>query len=301
MSGLLLAPSSASAATDGPFAAKAPPPPPLDGNTYDFDYDGSDVGHPERAWLGRSFVHTKAANAAPQPLPLLVYLHGLNTELIRYRWMGGGAESDLRRSTAEMIEAEIIPPMIVAAPSTIDPATATTAALIWPGFDLDTFVEKTAERLAGLVTIDRSRIIVAGHSGAGCNSKGGLSTALKSKTSAFAGLIIDTCMRLDQAKALAHAKPTTHIVVSWQSITWADRPFDDFRDVFNRETKKARPPAGILRELWFEQPSLPSPHDAIVGLTLSRWLPVLLSAQGGEALSNASAEPTTDADAGAPR
>src|SRR4051812_16748547 len=51
---------------------KAPPPPPLDGTSYDYDYDGRDIGHPERRWLGRAFVHRKAAALSGQALPVLV-------------------------------------------------------------------------------------------------------------------------------------------------------------------------------------------------------------------------------------
>lgn len=271
----LLAPAAALADT-GPATAPAAPPP-LDGNSYDYDYDGGgELGRPDRAWLGRSFVHSEAAKDPARPLPLLVFLHGLNPERIEHRWMGGGREGDIRRITADMIEGEQIPPIIVAAPSTIDPVTASNAALIWPSFDLDDFIGRTAERLAGLVTIDRSRIIVAGHSGAGCNSKGGLTTALASKNGVFAGLFIDTCLRADLARSLAHAPATTHLVVTWQSLTWADRGFDDFRAVFTREAKASPAAPGILRALVHEQPTVPSPHDAMVEIALRRWLPVIL-------------------------
>src|SRR4051794_9497185 len=54
---------------------KPPPPPPLDGASYEFDYDGADVGRPERAWQGRVFVHRLAA-AVEGPLPILIFLHG---------------------------------------------------------------------------------------------------------------------------------------------------------------------------------------------------------------------------------
>ena len=64
--------------------------------------------------------------------------------------------------------------------------------LLWPGFDLDAFLDRTAARLAGIATIDRSRVIVVGHSGAGCNIHGGLATALHAKTTPLADLVIDT-------------------------------------------------------------------------------------------------------------
>jgi hypothetical protein len=253
------------------------PPPPLDGTSYEYQYDGVDVGHKERAWLGRAFVHSSLATVPAKPAPILVFLHGMNTELIKYRWMGGGQEGDVRRIVAELMEAGSVTPMIVAGPSTIDPVTASNAVLLWPAFDLDAFLDRTAARLDGIATIDRSRVIVVGHSGAGCNIHGGLATALHAKNTPFADLVIDTCMATDFAKDLAHAPPATNVVVSWQSISWADRLFDDFRHAFKRELKKAAPPLdGVLRELDYEQPTQASPHDAMVGLTLRRWLPRLV-------------------------
>lgn len=255
---------------------KKEPPPPLDGTTYDYASDGAEAGHKERAWLGRAFLHSSIATVTEKPAPILVFLHGMNTEQIKYRWMGGGQEGDVRRIVAELMEAGSIVPMIVAAPSTIDPVTASNALLLWPAFDLDAFLDRTATRLAGLATIDRSRVILVGHSGAGCNPRGGLATALRAKTVPYADLVIDTCMATDFAKDLAHAPPATNVVVSWQSISWADRLFDDFRHVWKRELKKADPPlAGVLRELDYQQPTQASPHDAMVALTLRRWLPRL--------------------------
>ncbi len=257
--------------------ARPAPPPPIDGASYEYTYDGVDVGHKERAWLGRAFVHSSLATVPAKPAPILVFLHGMNTELIKYRWMGGGQEGDVRRIVAELMEAGSVTPMIVAAPSTIDPVTASNAVLLWPKFDLDAFLDRTAARLSGLATIDRSRVIVVGHSGAGCNIRGGLASALHAKTAPFADLVIDTCMATDFAKDLAHAPPATNVIVSWQSISWADRLFDDFRQVFKRELKKAAPPLeGVLRELDYQQPTQAGPHDAMVGLTLRRWLPRLV-------------------------
>ena len=144
--------------------------------------------------------------------------------------------------------------MLVAGPSTVDPVAAGNAMISWPAFDLDTFLDRTAARLAGVATIDRSRIIVAGHSGAGCNVKGGITTV---------------------SKELAQVRPTLNVVVSWQTLSW-DRPFNDFRRVFEREVQKTKPAAGVLRALTLEKPTRPMPHDAMVELTLQKWLPKLL-------------------------
>jgi hypothetical protein len=207
----------------------------------------------------------------------LVFLHGNNAEAIKYRWMGGGSEGDVRRIVAEMIEAGQIPPMIVAAPSSIDPYTMSQAGAAWPSFDLDVFLDKTIERLAQVAVVDRGRVVVVAHSGGGCNIKGGLNSAMHAKgTPILAGMSIDTCMFLDLAKELAHAPASTHVIVSWQSISWVDRDFTGFKTVFTKEVKKVPPSAGVLRELDFVAQPGPSAHDALVGITLRRWLPRLL-------------------------
>jgi hypothetical protein len=261
-------------AKGAPARGKKPAPPPLDGTTYDFTYDGKDVGHAERAWLGRSFVHKKAAADATKALPLLVFVHGINTELIKYRWMGGGNEGDVRRIVAELIEAGQVPPMLVAAPSSVVPQNIVAAPTSWMAFDLDHFVEKTAAALKGHATIDKTKIIVAGHSGGGCNVKGGIATAIKAK-SVHSALVIDTCMGTDLASALAQARKSLNVVVTWQAITWNKRPLKDFRSVFERDVKKSPADEGILRTLELMTPK-EMPHDAMVPLTLKKYLPLLL-------------------------
>lgn len=254
---------------------KAAPLPPLDGTSYDYAYDGKDVGHSERAWLGRAFVHKKAAADATKPLPLLVFVHGINSDLIKYRWNGGGNEGDVRRIVSELIESGQVPPMIVAAPSSVVPQNIVVAPTAWMAFDLDHFVEQTAAKLKGVATIDKTRIIVAAHSGGGCNVKGGIATAIKAKN-VHTALVIDTCMGTDLASALAQAKKSTNVVVTWQALTWGKRPLTDFRKVFERDVKKTPADAGVLRTLDFMTPKQAMPHDAMVPLTLKKWLPVIL-------------------------
>ena len=52
--------------------------------------------------------------------------------------------------------------------------------------------------------------------------------------------------------------------------------FSAFRTVFLREAKKAPPANGVLRELDYQQPNVPGVHDAMVWITLKKWLPGLL-------------------------
>lgn len=255
---------------------KPPPPPPLEGQTIDYSWDGKDIGHPERAWLGRGFVHRTVAADPSKPRPMLVFVHGLNSEQIRYRWMGGGNEGDVRRIMSGLMESGKIPPMIVAAPSSVVLDSVTNAVTSWPAFDLDRFVTRTRDALAGVATIDTSHIIVAGHSGGGCNAKGGMASAIAGKTPVYAALAIDTCMLPDFAEVLAGARSDLHVVVSWQTQSWAKRPFELFRSRFTTSVKKNPPAAGFLRELEHVKVKEPMPHDAMVGITLARWLPTLL-------------------------
>lgn len=259
---------------------KKAPPPPLEGQTIDYAWDGKDIGHPERAWLGRSFVHRTVAADPAKPRPMLVFIHGLNSERIRYRWMGGGNEGDVRRIMSGLMESGKIPPMIVAAPSSIVLSSVTNAVTSWPAFDLDRFMTHTRDALAGVATIDTSRIIVAGHSGGGCNAKGGMASAITGKNPVYAALAIDTCMLVDFADVLGNARSDMHVVVSWQTQSWAKRPFTEFRSRFTAAVKKNPAGQGFLRELEHVRVKEPMPHDAMVGITLGRWLPELLPVAG---------------------
>ena len=256
-------------------AEQAPAPPPLAGSDVHFDYDGLDVGKPMRAWLGRAFVHRLVAADPNEPRPLVVFIHGTNAELIKYRWMGGGPEGDVRRIVAELMEAGKIPPTIVAGPSSIDPVAVVNARMSWPDFDLDLFVRLLAAKLQGIATIDRTKVIVVGHSGGGCNPKGGLASAVSGKLAPLAALSVDTCMDPEVGLVLARARPETRVVVSWQTQGWTTRPFDDFTRAFRREVARIAAP-GALRELDHVRVRQPMPHDAMVPLTLQTWLPKLL-------------------------
>ncbi|WP_437937303.1 hypothetical protein [Sorangium sp. So ce341] len=295
------------AATSSPLRAGAQPRPapvaaakaapglragPLDGATYDYERPpasgaaeqgaaqaGAPAGAvpPEQRWLGRAFVHRLAAAEPARPLPILVFLHGTNAAQIKYRWMGGGQEGDVRRIAAQLMEAGQIPPILVAAPSAVLPAAVAVARTSWPAFDLDAFLDATAARLRGVATIDRTRVIVAGHSGGGCNREGGVATALRASIPVHAALVIDTCMDVDVALPLSRSPPATHVVVSWQTMSWAKRPIADFRRAFQRGVEAHPAAPGVLRELEQLQPTEPMPHDAMVPLVLRRWLPPLLS------------------------
>lgn len=250
--------------------------PALPGASYDYDYDGQDVGHPELAWLGRAYVPPKAKQAAG-PVPLVVFLHGLNAALIEHRWMGGGTEGDVRRIVDALVAQAAIEPVVVAGPSSVI-ASQVSHGASWNRFDLDRFLDRTIAELRDVVAIDESRIVVAGHSGAGCSSAGGLATVGQSRRRLLAILSIDTCMTGPLAEQLGAANPRTHVVVTYQTQTWKSRGFRAFRRIFDRAVARQPPAPGVLRELDHQEPEA-APHDATVRLTLERWLPRVLGAK----------------------
>lgn len=260
-------------------ASAEPSPAPLPGKTYDFEWDGRDIRRAELAWFGRAYVPPQAKKTK-RAVPLVVFLHGLNAALIKHRWMGGGQEGDVRRIVGALVDDGAIEPIVVAAPSSIV-ASQVAKGASWNHFDLDRFVDLTVSRLSGLVEIDSSRIVVAGHSGAGCSTAGGLATLHQSRRRLHAILSIDTCMSPALAERLARADAHTHVVVSWQTLSWTNRPLSPFRRAFERTAAAHPADDGILRVLDEQQPTS-SPHDATVGLTFERWLPKLLPPRGVE-------------------
>lgn len=246
----------------------------LSGKSYDYHYDGKADGHRERAWWGRAYL-PKATVGAEKPVPLVVFLHGLNKQLIKYRWMGGGTEGDVRDIVGSMVDDGTLPPLVIAAPSSII-ASQVSRGASWNHFDLDNFLDRTIERLDGLAKIDETRIVIAGHSGAGCSQHGGLATAGESRRPLLALFAIDTCMAPAFAEGLANeSSANMHIVVGYQTIAWK-RPFAEFERVFRRGVSEHPPAEGTLRELDLQKPP-EAPHDATVKITFERWLPKLLA------------------------
>ncbi len=266
-----------------PWSSAAPSQVALRGQTRDFVYDGRDVGHPERAYQGRIFLpEVTVKEAQKRPVPLIVFIHGTNAEAIDFRWFGGGREGDVRRIVGALVEARQIEPVVVAAPSATLPAAIINAHTSWPAFDLDRFVARTIRELRGVARIDLGRVIVVGHSGAGCNPTGGLLATLNAVVRPLAILSIDTCMSPDTAPQLATADPRTAVIVSYQTHSWTSRGLTAFGKTFRRAVAAAQFPSTTIRELEHRRNiKRPMPHDAMVPLTLNRWLPRLIGLQQG--------------------
>lgn len=212
-----------------------------------------------------SWLHL-AGDANRDPLPLVVFLHGLNFVPQKHLWFGGG-RADLR-PTFERV-ARTVGPFLVAAPSQLKDSGA--ARTLWLDFDLPTFVEATAlaAHAAGY-RVDRARVFLVGHSGAGCSSETGLFVPMtRDDEIPSAILAIDTCQ--DEEIGRAAARTNRPVLFAWQDLEWP-------RDVLAlaRGFEEEAPP---LSSFTLEKVTVygTDAHNAIVPIAIEEILPRLLA------------------------
>jgi hypothetical protein len=203
-------------------------------------------------------------------------------------WLGPGPD-DLRARLEHSIKRGDLPPAVLAAPS--QTRFALWANTLWTGFDLDEFVTAAERAVAGRARISHDLVIVAGHSGAGCNVEGGLL-----KIAADRGMIrpmgivaLDTCLDAGVGEALARASEFTRIGAYWQSAVW-NRRVADFAIGFEVARSEALPGTD-----WFAHvdPTGRWPHDALVAPSLLQAISVLI---GPSVVSDAVDDETTAAE-----
>lgn len=198
---------------------------------------------------------------AEQPLPLVVFLHGTNSTSEPHLWMGGGGK-DLRPLATRLIGSGQVKPFVLAAPS--QTKNAALAAKVWQDFDLNRFVEDAVTATSGQVTIDRERVVLAGHSGAGCNPKGGLAADFWSAGAPLplALVSIDPCLDRKMGGAFARRPVEVPLLLWWQPAIWVREPAK-----FTAALSRDKPEQRIDRVL--ELPPMgANPHDAILPVAL---------------------------------
>lgn len=188
--------------------------------------------------------------------PLVVLLHGTNERGPLHRWLRGDAGRDLRPVVQRLVDADGVPPMLLAAPS--QTRGASSGRKLWEGFDLSAFVDAVEHAADGLARVDRDRVVVVGHSGAGCNPNGGLlrAASVPGDVVPIGIVAADVCMDVEAAELLAHAPDTTDVSVFWQPVSWP-RDFDAFVTAF-----EAASPAGAPRHAERLDDLGDDPHDA---------------------------------------
>jgi hypothetical protein len=206
-----------------------------------------------------------------QRLPLVVFLHGTNSTAETHLWLGGGGK-DLRPLAKGLIDSGQVEPFVLAAPS--QTKNAALAAKVWQGFDLHRFVDDVARATAGHVQIDRERVVLAGHSGAGCNPGGGLAADFWSAGSPLplALVSIDPCLDRKMGAALARRPAEVPLLLWWQPALWVRQPAK-----FAAALLQHKPEQRVDRVL--ELPPMgPNPHDAILPIALESALRELFGA-----------------------
>ena len=229
---------------------------------YRFQHNGGAAVLPEGA-------------AAEEPLPVVVFLHGTNPTSEPHMWLGGGGK-DLRPLVKRLIEAGQVQPFVLAAPS--QTKNAGLAAKVWQGFDLNSFVDDVVRATDGQVTIDRTRIVLAGHSGAGCNPSGGLAADFWSAgvPLPLALVSIDPCLDRKMGGAFARRPTEVPLLLWWQPAIWVRQPAK-FEAALARDKPEER--VDRVREL---PPMGANPHEAILPVALESALRELFgTAQAG--------------------
>jgi hypothetical protein len=239
------------------------------GKTFDFEFHDREYLLAGQHRGGRAYV-PKQVNA-DEPVPLVVFLHGINRQRQLHPWLRTGRD-DLRKALDKWLQQDNVPPAVIAGPS--QTRHARSGRTLWDGIDLDEFVMAAERAVKGRARIARDQVIVAGHSGAGCNASGGLLriAAARGTIRPMGIVAIDTCLDAEVGEALARADESTRIGAYWQSVMW-DRKLADFAIGF----QLARPAAPPGTD-WFGEviPLGRRPHDALVAPSLFEAISVLI-------------------------
>lgn len=186
---------------------------------------------------------------ASEPAPLLVYLHGNNESGVLHRGFGGGSRGD------NDVRTMAPPGWIVAGPSQTRGAKGSS---LWAGFDLDAFVA-AVEQATGR-QVDRERVVLAGHSGAGCTVGGGLLSKFGDIKPAKV-VVIDVCMNPPYGSLYAEQARAVPLEVYYQPFTWT-RDFAGFEKLLS----------GLAKVERITGPFTGNAHEQIVPLALGRAL-----------------------------
>jgi hypothetical protein len=239
------------------------------GKSFDFEFHDEEFLFLGQHRGARAYVPKQVTT--DEPVPLVVFLHGVNRNNQLHMWLGQGPD-DLRARLDGWIKRGDLPPVVLAAPS--QTRLATWAGTLWTGIELEEFVLAAERAVAGRARISHDHVIVAGHSGAGCNASGGLLkiAADRGSIQPIGIVALDTCLDAEVGQALGRASQFTRIGTYWQSAVW-NRKLADFAIGF--ELTRAESPPGTD---WFAQvdPIGRWPHDALVAPSLLKAISVLV-------------------------
>ena len=208
--------------------------------TITFPFEDERWLHPGEREGGLAHVFDEVVD----PAPLVVWLHGTNDRGPLHRGLGAKG-FDLRT---------LVPTsFLVAGPS--QTRDAASGSRLWTAFDLTRFVE-AVEQATGRA-IDRTRVTLVGHSGAGCNVAGGLLSPLGAVRPCSV-VAIDTCLDARFGARFADLAREVPVHVFRQTRVWPREP-RAFEETFGGPVVALDVPGD-------------NPHDDIVPIALARVL-----------------------------
>lgn len=228
--------------------------------TLHFPYADADYLYPGQHDGGAALV---PEDPGQEPLPLVVFLHGVNPRRDMHLWLGGG-EHDLRPVAQRLYRSKSVRPFILAGPS--QTRSAQTGRMLWTNFDLAGFVADVARAVDGRATVDRDSVVFVGHSGAGCSARGGLASDFWSRNGPLplALIAVDPCLDANQGRALSRRPASVPLWLMWQSAVWPRHPV-----AFRRALSQDRSPERVdrIEEL---RATGANPHDTILPMALEK-------------------------------
>lgn len=205
---------------------------------------------------GAAFV--PAGVSADVLVPAVVFLHGTNARGRPHPWFGARGP-DLRPLVESLVARGEVAPFVLAGPS--QTKSAVFGRTLWQDFSLARFTADLELALAGRATIDPSRLILVGYSGAGCNPSGGLAGEDRSDGGLrpLALVAIDPCLNEEMGSAFALRAPHVPLLMFWQTNAWP-RDVDGWLGAMSE-----RPIAPVIARL---DAPLPNPHRSIVPMAI---------------------------------
>ena len=216
-----------------------------------------------------ALVHVPDGTADGATLPVLVFLHGQNTEQHLHPRFDG-TSGDLRKIANDLRLQGKTRPFLIAAPTHTRYATGST--VMWPTFEIGHFLDATDAELGGRAKTDRTHVVVVGHSAAGCNATTGLFAAAR-LPAVRAVVSVDTCLTESIRDAYLALAPKTDLRIFWNAAWPGPRPFADLASDCRNPSHPCR-----VTEVTNLSPTEGAPHDAILAEALRRVLPELFPA-----------------------
>lgn len=208
-------------------------------------------------------------------VPLVVFIHGMTWDGRMHHWLTDDAWSplgDARPLMQSLVDAGAIPPLVVAAPSQTRDGEDPTKLFL--SLDFDAFVDAVDGALAPSQRVDRSRIVVVGHSAGSCYPHAAAYSVLDAKSFRPRALFaIDGCLSRESGELLASTHAADAVIATYETWAWP-RDFDNF--VFGWQKGGGTRNDGTMHVL--ERIDFPSDdlHLEVLHETLRKWLPIVL-------------------------